>query len=30
MISNFDLNQFFEYLHVLLQEIAEWLRSLKQ
>ncbi len=30
MISNFDLNKFFEYLHVFLQEVADWIRSLKK
>ena len=30
MISNFDIVKFREILHTFLQEIADWIRSLKK
>ena len=30
MISNFDLDKFFQYLHEFLREVADWIRSLKK
>ena len=30
MISNFDLDKFFGYLHTFLQEVSDWIRSLKK
>ena len=30
MISNFDLEEFRKILHTFLQEIADWIRSLKK